>query len=108
MKKSDFVKQSAAYGLQFNEFDHLDNKNKKKLIKLIARIAEASYRRGFQHGDVIVHGMADTQMYKYRYRTSLDLSPYSNFPGSTSAIERLFMEHSELRNIGFSLQAPNH
>ena len=46
----DFVATSVAHGLKLGEFEHLSLADKKKLVRLMARIAERSYRRGFQHG----------------------------------------------------------
>ena len=49
-KPSDFIDSSVAYGLHHGEFDNLNDDTKRKLIRLMARISEASYRRGFQQG----------------------------------------------------------
>jgi hypothetical protein len=47
---SDFEARSVAYGLKEGEFENLPPLVRRKLIRLMARIAEQSYRRGFQHG----------------------------------------------------------
>ena len=48
MRKID---SGIARGLRENEFADLDPAVRHKLMRFIARIAEASFRRGLQHGD---------------------------------------------------------
>ena len=47
---SDFTASSVAHGLKEGEFEELSPDVSRKLVRLMARIAEQSYRRGFQHG----------------------------------------------------------
>ena len=98
--RSDFEKYSVAHGLKMHEFMSLPIRLKKRLVRLMARISEKSFRRGFQHGKEckapVVMPPAD-----FRFDTPLDKSPsIHGYPGYSS-IERLFMEFSVLQHIGF-------
>jgi hypothetical protein len=53
MPKSSFNTKSVAYGLRDGEFSELPEKTKKKLVKLMARLSEQAYRRGFQQGHTL-------------------------------------------------------
>ena len=100
-RRISFCKGSVAHGLKRNEFATLPELVKKRLVKLIARIAEKSYRRGFQHGTL---GLHTVDAYKFRYKKSLDQSPFTDVLPPCScghtAIERLFMENP-MEDLGF-------
>ena len=49
---SDFETWSVAAGCKLGEFANLPPATQRKLIRLMARISEKSFRRGFQHGVV--------------------------------------------------------
>jgi hypothetical protein len=99
---TDFGQTSVALGLKFGAFSHLSEKDRKRLVKLMARIAEKSYRRGVQHGAVLSGDpMSRDELYDWRYRPSLDLSPWADSPMTQTSISRLFAEHMVLRNLGF-------
>lgn len=101
-----FDSRSIAYGLHLGEFNDLPKKYKKRLVRLMARLAEKSYRRGFQHG-IVIGNRRVIEPEVLRFERSLDWSPYTDHPSlKDSAVVRLFMENGELRNIGFVLQAP--
>lgn len=98
---NEFDKSSVAFGLKRNEFDHLSDQDVKKLIRLIARISESSYRRGFQHGVVETGGECGMDSWKWRHEKSLDNSPWAMHPPkTTTSIERLMTEHGILDDIG--------
>ena len=105
-KETPFDSTSVAYPLALDEFSDIDPSTKKKLLRLMARISEASFRRGFQHGKLETT-IADP--FHLRYRVSLDKSPYTNVTGKNgkwicshhSSLWRLNCECSELTNIGF-------
>ena len=81
-KKSDFIRESVAYGLCFEEFSHLSKSDRKKLLKLMANISEKSYLRGARHGGlpyVVIRPLRSNR----------------------ERIRRLLMEYSVLRHIGF-------
>jgi hypothetical protein len=95
----DFTSRSVAEGLQIGEFRDLPENVRSKLVRLMARISEASYRRGLQQGGVIKEPI--TPPNELRHEHSLDLSPYTNSLGGSDAITRLFAEYGELHAIGF-------
>jgi hypothetical protein len=113
---SDFSARNVAYGLKHREFVELPEWTKRKLVRLMARIAEQSYRRGFQHGTLGLHCI---DPYVLRFERSLDKSPFTDvqvprkIPAWNSslghtAIERLFMECGCLNDIGFWREAPEY
>ena len=107
-KRTDFTDNAVTYPLNFNEFNDLDYSIKKKLMRLMARISEKSYRRGFHHGLVL---KPTVDMVKFRYKISLDKAPFTHVVGENgkwvcskdTAIERLAMEYPELRDVGFPI-----
>ena len=106
MTSGDFNSRSAAYGLKEGEFDDLDPKVKKRLLKLMSRISEMSYRRGAQHGAFLIGGVTEGQEYeriaKWRFRSSLDRSVgVDGRKVVTDAMKRLFIEYKCLSRIGF-------
>ena len=105
--RGDFERYSVAHGLKTFEFMGLPEPVLKRLVRLMARISEKSFRRGFQHGkecrDPVVMPPAD-----FRFDTPLDKSPsIHGYPGYSS-IERLFMECGVLTSLGFSEPEPKH
>ena len=107
-KFEHFTEFSIANGLEPNEFYFLDDDIKQKLIKLMARISEKSYRRGLQHGSL---GIAIVDPAELRFNVSPDYSPFTDvadengnwFNDKQSAIDRLKMEYGVLRDIGLSV-----
>jgi hypothetical protein len=73
------------------------------MLKLMARVAEQAYRRGVQQGA----GLAGKpsfrgDLWEWRYRPSLDLSPWVDSPTTTTSLDRLDAECGEqLRELGF-------
>lgn len=105
---SQFEDRSVAYGLQEGDFLKIDHHTRQNLIKLMARISEKSYRRGFQHGQYFANeGEAAVDGFELRNGdVPLDRSPYTDtfYPDGSwasksgfSAIERLLMEYGEVR-----------
>jgi len=92
----EFSTRSVAGGLKYREFGSLDTRTKKKLIKLMARISESSYRRGFQHGTLGIHIIDPVTL---RFDRSLDKSPYTDTKGGHTSKERLEMEYHVLRQL---------
>lgn len=103
---SDFNKTSIAYGMKASDLQHIDKQTKKKLVRLMARLAERSYRRGFQQGYECDRPVAD--LVKFRFFTSLDRSPWPDnvdekgkwHKTPDTAIERLLMENGVLQELG--------
>jgi hypothetical protein len=96
--------RNVAHGLKYGEFQELPKQTKKKLVRLMARVAEQSYRRGFQQGREMPWGRHSVNPADFRFKRSLDKSPYTDTRGrgGHSAIDRLFMECGGLLEIGFS------
>ena len=107
-KFEHFTKFSIADGLEPNEFNFLDDDIKQKLIKLMARISEKSYRRGLQHGSL---GIAIVDPAELRFNVSPDYSPFTDVADKNgnwvnnkeSSIDRLKMEYGVLRDIGLDV-----
>lgn len=97
----DFTENSVAFGLKDREFSHIAEGDKQKLIRLMARISEKSYRRGFQHGCVLDPAERLISPEELRFEWSLDKSPYTDCGGGDTSIARLFMECGVLHDIGF-------
>lgn len=98
---SDFESWSVAAGLKMYEFSDLPPAARKKLVRLMARIAEQSYRRALQHGEVLKDRLC-VDPAALRFDVSLDIAPYTNSPsGGHTSIERLFMECGVLHELGF-------
>ena len=107
-KFEHFTEFSIANGLEPNEFYFLDDDIKQKLIKLMARISEKSYRRGLQHGSL---GIAIVDPAELRFNVSPDYSPFTDVVdkdgnwvnNKESSIDRLKMEYGVLRDIGLNV-----
>lgn len=107
-KFEHFTKFSIADGLEPNEFNFLDDDVKQKLIKLMARISEKSYRRGLQHGSF---GIAVVDPAYLRFNVSPEYSPLTDITdkdgnwvnNKESSIDRLKMEYGVLRDIGLDV-----
>lgn len=103
-----FTEFSIAHGLKENEFYSLDDDVKQKLIKLMARISEKSYRRGLQHGSF---GIAVVDPAHLRFNISPEYSPLTDIAdkegnwvnNKESSIDRLKMEYGVLRDIGLDV-----
>lgn len=103
-----YPNQLSTHGLDEGEFDHLDEKTKKKLIRLMSRIMERAYKRGVQQAVTLVESGKKfpvlengSTLYKWRYEKSLDKSYGIHEWFVTSSIERLMMEEPDLIEIGF-------
>jgi hypothetical protein len=108
MTKTTFSTNSVAYPLQKDEFKSLKRIEKGRLIRLMARISEASYRRGLQHGvHFTKNNIQIEDPYNFRYGRSLNNSKFADGPGGFTSIERLWMEFGILREIGFMDVYPN-
>lgn len=99
----DFDSDSVAFGLKEGEFASLPEPTRNKLVRLMSRISEASFRRGFQHGCVQTKkGAVKGDPSVLRFGRSLDKSPWAETAsGGLSAKERLFCEYDVLDDIGF-------
>jgi hypothetical protein len=93
-----------AKGFRQRRFCDLSDRDKRDMLKLMARVAEQAYRRGVQQGA----GLAGKpsfrgDLWEWRYRPSLDLSPWVDSPTTTTSLDRLDAECGEqLRGLGLS------
>lgn len=103
---TDFNARACAYGLRHGEFDHLTDGDRGKLLRLMARLAEKSYRRGAQQGAVLgAEGVIAHDLHAWRYERSLDRCPWLDDPQHTeTALDRLLIENDDLRRIGFDIK----
>ena len=82
-----------AKGFRQRRFFDLSDRDKRDILKLMARVAEQAYRRGVQQGA----GLAGKpsfrgDLWEWRYRPSLDLSPWVDSPTTTTSLDRLDAE----------------
>lgn len=98
-----FCASSSKYGFHSNELDFLPKPTKRKILRLIARISERSYRRGVQQALVlkednnILPEILDC-LWKWRYKKNIDTS-YGLRGNKSTSLERLEMEEN-LHDIG--------
>ena len=81
-----------AKGFRQRRFFDLSDRDKRDILKLMARVAEQAYRRGVQQGA----GLADKSsfrgdLWEWRYRPSLDLSPWIDRPTTTTSLDRHYL-----------------
>lgn len=89
-------------GMADDLFAGIDSATKDRIAKLMARIAERSYRRGFQQGaHIATTRPADLpkDLNAWRYGTSTDKSPWGDSNHVENSIERLFGENRELERM---------
>ena len=93
-----------AKGFRQRRFFDLSDRDKRDILKLMARVAEQAYRRGVQQGAGLA-GKSSFRgdLWEWRYRPSLDLSPWIDRPTTTTSLDRLDTECGEpLRELGFA------
>ena len=105
---SHYSKNSVASGLHRFQFAHLSKGDKKKLVRLMARISECSFRRGFQHGVELSQRCMVVDPAHLRFFVSLARSPYTHAftekgkwvsTSGYSSKERLLMEYGVLLDL---------
>jgi hypothetical protein len=93
-----------AKGFRQRRFFALSERDKRDILKLMARVAEQAYRRGVQQGAGLA-GKSSFRgdLWEWRYRPSLDLAPWVDSPTTTTSLDRLDTECGEqLRKLGLS------
>ncbi len=101
------IDSGIAQGLHENQFADLDPACREKLLTVIARISESSFRRGLQHGIYFTEKGVKlrTDPWTFRYGAMLDKSPPADGRRGgwcPSALERLKYEHrGALLALGF-------
>jgi hypothetical protein len=104
LARGGYAVSEVAQGFRRWRFFDLSDRDKRDMLKLMARVAEQAYRRGVQQGA----GLAGKpsfrgDLWEWRYRPSLDLSPWIDRPTTTTSLARLDAECGEsLRGIGLA------
>ncbi|KMS53608.1 hypothetical protein V474_22780 [Novosphingobium barchaimii LL02] len=85
--------------LNFDFMAQIKENDANTLVKLLARVGEEAYRRGFQKGASV--GMREPDrlprdLHVWRYGTPLDISPWGDSPQAEEAEHRLMAECTEL------------
>jgi hypothetical protein len=104
LAKGGYAVSEVAKGFRQRRFFDLSDRDKRDMLKLMARVAEQAYRRGVQQGAGLA-GKSSFRgdLWEWRYRPSLDLSPWVDSPTMTTSLDRLDAECGEqLRELGFS------
>jgi hypothetical protein len=103
LTKGGCAVSEVAKGFRQRRFCDLSDRDKRDILKLMARVAEQAYRRGVQQGAGLARKPSFRgDLWEWRYRPSLDLSPWIDRPTTTTSLERLDAECGEpLRELGF-------
>jgi hypothetical protein len=97
-----------AKGLHENQFADLTPACRERLLTIMARISESSFRRGLQHGIYFTEKgvRLRTDPWTFRYKATLDKSPpIDGKKGGwlPTALQRLNIEHGmTLLELGFT------
>ena len=98
--EGNFSVELACHGLKNRQFSHLSDEDASRLMHLISRISELSFRRGYQHGAEIPEETRTIDPADLRFSEPLDRSPSPHGSRGFSAIERLRIECSDLMLVG--------
>jgi hypothetical protein len=102
LAKGGCAVSEVAKGFRQWRFFDLSDRDKQDILKLMARVAEQAYRRGVQQGAGLA-GKSSFRgdLWEWRYRPSLDLSPWVDSPMTTTSLDRLDAEcGKQLRELG--------
>jgi hypothetical protein len=90
LAKGGYAVREVAKGFRQRRFFDLSDRDKRDILKLMARVAEQAYRRGVQQGAGLA-GKSSFRgdLWEWRYRPSLDLSPWVDSPTTTTSLDRL-------------------
>ena len=79
----------------------MTDRQRERLLREIARVAEASFRRGFQQGhDTATRGDEIVfELWKWRFKIPLHRSPSPHGYRSFTAEERLRIEHPTIERV---------
>ncbi len=101
--RTDFDERSAGFGCKYGDFRFLTDDQASKMTRVLARVAERSYRRGLHHG-VNQDDISEERALFLRFEEDLDNSPFCEdghgSESGTDAVTRLVMENSCLRDLG--------
>lgn len=94
-----FNARSVACGLAPDAFAHLSERDQRRLLTLLARVSEASFRRGYQHG-VECADYRRIEPYDLRYKRSLAKAPWPDNPRNAAPVEdNLLTQYPVLREL---------
>jgi hypothetical protein len=99
-----FSRKSIAAGFKAQEFAHLAPSDRRRLVSLMARIAEQAYRRGAYQGVKLAGDEPELlphDLYDWRYGRSLDESPWLDDAMVEPSTERLYANCGDLEALGF-------
>ena len=102
--RSAFTPESVGYPLASGEFAHIDGPTQEKLLRLMARASESSFRRGYHHGGLESRKADPEQL---RFDVDLDESPRTDVAVGEkgwrcTSLKRLMVEHwGVLWELGF-------
>jgi len=98
---SDFGRNHVFSGLKEEHFQHLSRADRMNLRKLIGRISESSFRRGFHHGCVMKDECPERitkNLFAWRHASLNKSIGPDGFPGGTS-LDRLDVEYP-MKDVG--------
>lgn len=97
------IDRSPFFGIAASDFDELPPMTKKRLVRLLAQISEASYRRGVQQALVLASkgaiDMAPDQLASWR-RGPISRSRGIDTPGAISTLERFRQQYGAIGGAG--------
>lgn len=97
-------------GLDLGFMRNLSDEDRGTLARLMARIGERHYRRGFQQGATLQQSdqsMQPEALADWRYGTSTDFSPWGDAPGrAETSLGRLHTENRALLRAGLPEALP--
>ena len=99
----DFQTQSVAFGYSYYDFLQFSDDDKEKIVRLLARISEQSFRRGFQQGcHMQARGKVAIKPEVWRFDAPVDDSqdPESPHGRSSTIRDRLFENYPVLSDLG--------
>lgn len=83
------------HGTKFVEImENMTDKEREEILRVMARAAEKSYRRGFQQGATL--GGDEMEIHYWRYGRGLDNSPGRTYGNVEKSLDRLLMENRDL------------
>lgn len=99
----DFLEQSVAHGFNRYEFLHLSEEDRTRIVLLLARISEQSFRRGFQQGCYMQqNNIVAVDPSHWRLVAPIDDSPDPDSKSGSfiSIKDRLYGKYGVLTDLG--------
>lgn len=92
-----------ADGLDLSSIGNLPLEQRIVIARLLSRVSERSYRRGFQQGADIARDRPKNlpaDLHEWRYGTTADLSPWADCNRAETSLDRLHSENRMLQHYG--------